>query len=68
MAREGLRFDLGSAFQKALRQKGAITVKGLKVEEGDAAQIVDPMTPASSRASAAPSTGTAFRPTRSSWS
>ena len=29
MAREGLRFDLGSAFQKALRQKGAITAKGL---------------------------------------
>jgi chemotaxis methyl-accepting protein methylase len=34
MAREGLRFDLGSAFQKALRQKEAITVKGLKIEEG----------------------------------
>ena len=31
MAREGLRFDLGSAFQKAIRQKEAITVKGLKV-------------------------------------
>ena len=30
MAREGLRFDLGSAFQKALRQKEAISVKGLK--------------------------------------
>ena len=28
MAREGLRFDLGSAFQKAVRQKEAITVKG----------------------------------------
>lgn len=27
MAREGLRFDLGSAFQKALRQKEAVTVK-----------------------------------------
>ena len=30
MAREGLRFELGSAFQKALRQKEAVTVKGLK--------------------------------------
>ena len=41
MAREGLRFDLGSAFQKALRQKEAITVKGLKVGDGGAAQTVD---------------------------
>jgi chemotaxis methyl-accepting protein methylase len=41
MAREGLRFDLGSAFQKAIRQKGAITVKGLKVGEGGGAQTVD---------------------------
>ena len=41
MAREGLRFDLGSAFQKALRQKAAITVKGLKIgKEGDT-PIVD---------------------------
>ena len=41
MAREGLRFDLGIAFQKALRQNEAITVKGLKVCEEGAAQIVD---------------------------
>jgi chemotaxis methyl-accepting protein methylase len=41
MAREGLRFDLGSAFQKALRQKVAITVKGLKVGTNGSAQIVD---------------------------
>jgi two-component system CheB/CheR fusion protein len=31
MAREGLRFDLGSAFQKALRQKEAVTVKNLQI-------------------------------------
>jgi len=41
MAREGLRFDLGSAFQKAIRQKEAITVKGLKVGEGGGTQAVD---------------------------
>jgi two-component system CheB/CheR fusion protein len=41
MAREGLSFDLGSAFQKALRQKGAITAKGLKVGEGGGKQTVD---------------------------
>ena len=41
MAREGLRFDLGIAFQKALRQKEVITVKGLKVGEGGVTQTVD---------------------------
>jgi chemotaxis methyl-accepting protein methylase len=41
MARDGLRFELGSAFQKAIRQKEAITVKGLKIGEGDGAQTVD---------------------------
>ncbi|MDI6809855.1 MAG: CheR family methyltransferase [Candidatus Eisenbacteria bacterium] len=41
MAREGLRFDLGSAFQKALRQKGAVTVRGLAVEEGNDKKQVD---------------------------
>ena len=41
MAREGLRFDLGSAFQKALRQKETITVKGLKVGINGGAQTVD---------------------------
>ncbi|MSM38137.1 MAG: chemotaxis protein CheB [Geobacter sp.] len=41
MAREGLRFDLGNAFQKALRQKETITVKGLKVGTNGGAQTVD---------------------------
>jgi len=41
MAREGLRYDLGSAFQKAHRQKETITLRGLKVGEGDAIQTVD---------------------------
>ena len=41
MAREGLRFGLSSAFQKALRQAEAIIVRGLKVNEGGADQIVD---------------------------
>ncbi|MFZ3207797.1 MAG: CheR family methyltransferase, partial [Geobacteraceae bacterium] len=41
MAREGLRFDLGIAFQKAIRHKEAIIVKGLKVGEGVGTQTVD---------------------------
>ena len=41
MAREGLRFDLGSAFQKAIRQKEAITAKGLKVGTNGGTQTVD---------------------------
>jgi len=41
MAREGLRFDLGSAFQKALRQKEAITVKCLRVGTNGGTQTVD---------------------------
>jgi two-component system CheB/CheR fusion protein len=41
MAREGLRLDLGSAFQKALRKKEAITVKGLKVGTNGGTQTVD---------------------------
>jgi chemotaxis methyl-accepting protein methylase len=41
MAREGLRFELGSAFQKALRQNEPITVKGLKVGTNGGAQTVD---------------------------
>jgi len=41
MAREGLRFDLGSAFQKAVRHKEAITLKGLKVGENGGTQTVD---------------------------
>jgi len=41
MAREGLCFELGSAFQKALRQPEAVTVKGLKIGDGGGAQAVD---------------------------
>ncbi len=41
MAREGLRFELGSAFQKALRQKGVITVKSIKGKTGGDMQSVD---------------------------
>ena len=41
MAREGLRFDLDSAFQKALRQKKAVTVKCLRIGEGNSTQAVD---------------------------
>lgn len=41
MAREGLRFDLGTAFLKAVREKEAVTVKGLKITEGEAVQTVD---------------------------
>jgi two-component system CheB/CheR fusion protein len=41
MAREGLRFDLGSAFQKALRQKEAVTVKCLRLKDGDSTHCVD---------------------------
>ncbi|MDT8444511.1 MAG: chemotaxis protein CheB [Desulfuromonadales bacterium] len=41
MAREGLRVELGIAFQRTLRQKEKITVKNLKVGEGDTAQTVD---------------------------
>jgi len=41
MARDGLRFDLGSAFQKALRQKEPIVVKGVKVGTNGGTQTVD---------------------------
>ncbi len=41
MTREGLRFDLGSAFQKATRLKETVTVKGLKVGINGGAQTVD---------------------------
>ncbi|MDD2852750.1 MAG: chemotaxis protein CheB [Desulfuromonadaceae bacterium] len=41
MAREGLRFDLGSAFQKALRHKETVTVKNLKVVTNGGTQSVD---------------------------
>jgi two-component system CheB/CheR fusion protein len=41
MTREGLRFELGCAFQKALRQQEALTVKGLKVGTNGGTQTVD---------------------------
>ena len=41
MVREGLRFDLGSAFRKAIRQKEAVVAKGLKVGTNGATQVVD---------------------------
>jgi len=41
MAREGLRFELGSAFQKALTQKETVVVCGLKVGQDPAGQTVD---------------------------
>jgi two-component system CheB/CheR fusion protein len=41
MTREGLRFELSSAFQKAIRQKGAISAKGIKVGTNGGTQAVD---------------------------
>ncbi len=41
MARDGLSFELGNAFHKALRLQEVITVKGLKVGINGAARIVD---------------------------
>ncbi len=41
MAREGLRFDLGSVFQKALKQTEPLTVKGLKIGTSGSTQAVD---------------------------
>ncbi|GFM38220.1 hypothetical protein DSM19430T_29040 [Desulfovibrio psychrotolerans] len=41
MAREGLRLELGTAFQKAQRLKETVTVKGLKAGEDDTAHTVD---------------------------
>lgn len=41
MTREGLRFDLGSAFQKALRSKKPVIARGLRLVEGDVTQTVD---------------------------
>jgi two-component system CheB/CheR fusion protein len=41
MAREGLRFDLGNAFQQVVRHKGSITVKGLNAGDGEHGQLVD---------------------------
>ena len=41
MAREGLRYELSGAFQKAARQKGTITVKGASVGVNGGTQTVD---------------------------
>jgi two-component system CheB/CheR fusion protein len=41
MVREGLSFDLGSAFQKVLRQKGTVIAKGLTVGENGGTHTVD---------------------------
>ncbi len=40
MAREGLRQELGNAFQKALRQKGPFTIRNLKVGTNGGLQAV----------------------------
>ncbi|MBE0502059.1 MAG: PAS domain-containing protein, partial [Desulfuromonadales bacterium] len=41
MAREGLRFELNNAFQKALRQNEKVTVKGCKVDVNGVTQSVN---------------------------
>jgi two-component system CheB/CheR fusion protein len=41
MARKGLHFALGSAFQKALRQKEAVNVKDIKIGTNGGTQLVD---------------------------
>ena len=41
MVREGLRYELTGAFQKALRQKGAVTLRNVKVGTNGGAQAVD---------------------------
>lgn len=41
MVRKGLRFELGAAFEKALRQKEAVTAPALKLGEGPGSQDVD---------------------------
>ena len=41
MAREGLRYELTGALQKALRQKGAVTRRNVKVETNGGVQAVD---------------------------
>lgn len=41
MVRDGLRFELSSAFQKALRQKVSVQLHGLKVETNGGTQHVD---------------------------
>ncbi|HBA89262.1 MAG TPA: chemotaxis protein CheB [Geobacter sp.] len=41
MAREGLRYELGNAFNRALRQREAVTVRGLKPGDDDGSRAVD---------------------------
>ncbi len=41
MAREGLRYELAGAFQKALRRKGSVMLHGLKIETNGGEQFVD---------------------------
>ncbi len=41
MAREGLRYELSSAFQKALRQKNAVTLKNVVVGTNGGRQVVN---------------------------
>jgi two-component system CheB/CheR fusion protein len=41
MAREGLRYDLNSGFQKALRKKAAVRMKGVRVGTNGGVQALD---------------------------
>lgn len=41
MAREGLRYELADAFEKARRQKKGVSLRGLKVSTDDGEQCVD---------------------------
>jgi two-component system CheB/CheR fusion protein len=41
MAREGLRFELADAFQRALRQKGIVTLRNLEVGTNGGSQVLD---------------------------
>ncbi|MGO9147038.1 MAG: chemotaxis protein CheB [Desulfomonilia bacterium] len=41
MAREGLHHELSRAFQKVVRQKGNVTIQGLKVRTNGKEQIID---------------------------
>jgi len=41
MAREGLRYELSSAFTRALREEGVVTARGVKVRTNGSTQAVD---------------------------
>lgn len=41
MAREGLRYELTAAFQKAIREDGPVVLHGLKIASGEGSQYVD---------------------------